>query len=221
MKFDLHIHSKYSYDSFLSPERIIKIAKKRGLDGVAVTDHNTIKGGVETTKINKGDNFIVIVGSEIKTEYGDVIGMFLNEEIKSQIFMQVVSEIKGQDGLVVLAHPFRKGITFPTDSLKYVDLIEGFNARSPKRLNARALELARKFNKPMTAGGDAHLGFEIGGGRTIVNSGVKEALKNGETEIEGEESNYYLVHGLSVGMEKIKIIGSRLERIRGEKRMIK
>jgi len=213
MKFDLHIHSKYSYDSFLSPERIIKIAKKRGLDGIAVTDHNTIKGGVETMKINKGDNFIVIIGSEIKTEYGDVIGIFLNEEIKSQIFMQVVEDIRDQDGLVILAHPFRKGITFPTDLLKYVDLIEGFNARSPKGLNAMALELARKFNKSMTAGSDAHLGFEVGRGRTIVSGDIRGALAEGGSEIEGEESNYYLVHGLSVVMEKIKIIGSRLERI--------
>ena len=204
MKFDLHIHSKYSYDSFLSPETIIRIAKKKRLDGVAVTDHGTIKGGIEALKINKDKNFQVIVGAEIKTECGDVIGMFLNEEIKSQIFMQVVEEIKEQDGLVVLAHPFRKSIVFPIDLLKYVDLIEGFNARSPKDLNKRAGELARSYRMSMTAGSDAHLGFEIGGGRTIMNDGTKEELKRGDTEIEGEESNYYLVHGLSVLMEKIK-----------------
>ena len=208
MKFDLHIHSKYSYDSFLSPERIIKIAKKRGLDGVAVTDHNTIKGGVETTRINKGDNFIVIVGSEIKTEYGDIIGLFLNEEIESRIFMEVVEGIRDQGGLVVLAHPFRKGINLPIDLLKYIELIEAFNARSPKSLNVKALELARKFNKSMTAGSDAHIGFEIGGGRTIMNGEAKEELKRGDTKVEGEESNYYLVHGLSVAMERIKgVIG--------------
>lgn len=204
MKIDLHIHSKYSYDSFLSPETIIRIAKKRRLDGVAVTDHGTIKGGIEALKINKDKDFQVIVGAEIKTEYGDVIGIFLNEEIKSQIFMQVVEEIRGQDGLVVLAHPFRKGITFPTDLLKWVDLVEGFNARSRKGDNKRAYGLARKFKKPMTGGSDAHLGFEIGRGRTIVNSEVKGELRKGETKIEGEESSYYLVHGLSVTMERVK-----------------
>ena len=188
----------------LEPAKIIKIAKKRRLDGVAVTDHGTIKGGVEALKINKDKDFQVIVGAEIKTEYGDVIGIFLNEEIKSQIFMQVVEEIRDQDGLVVLAHPFRKNIVFPTDLLKYVDLIEGFNARSPKDLNKKAKELAIRFKKPMTAGSDAHLSFEIGKGRTIVNSEVKGELKKGKTKIEGEESNYYLVHGLSVAMEKVK-----------------
>ena len=209
MKIDLHIHSKYSKDSMLEPAKIIKIAKKRRLDGVAVTDHGTIKGGIEALKINKDKDFQVIVGAEIKTEYGDVIGMFLNEEIKSQIFMQVVEEIRDQDGLVVLAHPFRKSITFPTDLLKYVDLIEGFNARSPKDLNKKAGELARSFGMPMAAGSDAHLGFEVGGGRTIVNDGTKEELKRGKTKIEGEESNYYLVHGLSVAMEKVKDLYSR------------
>lgn len=193
----------------LEPAKIMKIAKKRRLDGVAVTDHGTIKGGIEALKINKDKDFQVIVGAEIKTEYGDVIGMFLNEEIKSQIFMQVVEEIRDQDGLVILAHPFRKSITFPTDLLKYVDLIEGFNARSPKDLNKKAVELARSFGMPMAAGSDAHLGFEVGGGRTVVNSEVKEELRKGKTEIEGEESNYYLVHGLSVGIEKVKEVMGR------------
>jgi hypothetical protein len=186
--------------------RIIKIAKKKGLDGIAVTDHDTIKGGLAASK--KGKDF-VIVGAELRTEYGDVIGLFLNEEIKSNTFIEVVEEIREQEGLVVLAHPFRKGIMFPADLLRYIDLIEGFNARSPKNLNEKAKELARKFKKPMTAGSDAHLGFEIGRGRTIVNSKVKEELKRGDTKIEGEESNYYLVHGLSVAMEKVKDLYSR------------
>ena len=209
MKIDLHIHSKYSKDSMLEPAKIIKIAKKRRLDGVAVTDHGTIKGGIEALKINKDKDFQVIVGAEIKTEYGDVIGMFLNEEIKSQIFMQVVEEIRDQDGLVILAHPFRKNITFPIDLLKYVDLIEGFNARSPKGLNGKAKELAKSYGMAMTAGSDAHLGFEVGRGRTIGSGDIRCALVEGRTVIEGEESNYYLVHGLSVAMEKVKNIYSK------------
>ena len=201
MKIDLHVHSKYSYDSFLSPERLIKIAKKKGLGGIAVTDHDTIKGGLAASKIDKD---FVIVGAEMKTEYGDVVGLFLNEEIRSNKFMEVVEGIREQGGMVVLAHPFRKNSTFPTDLLKYVDFVEGFNARSPKDLNGKAKELAKSFGMPTTAGSDAHLGFEIGRGRTIVNSEVKEALRTGKTEIEGEESNYYLVHGLSVAMEWVK-----------------
>jgi predicted metal-dependent phosphoesterase TrpH len=206
MMFDLHIHSKYSHDSYLSPSKIIKIARKKGLDGIAITDHNTLKGGVETSKINSKDDFIVIVGSEIKTEFGDVIGLFLNEEIKSRIFMQVVEEIKDQGGLVVLAHPFRKGINFPIDLLKHIEYIEAFNARSSGSLNVMAQELAKKFRKKITAGSDAHLGFEVGRGRTIVSDNIKDALLEGRTRIVGEESNYYLVHGLSILSEKIKSV---------------
>ncbi len=206
MMFDLHIHSKYSPDSNLSPVNIIKMAKKSRLAGVAVTDHFTIKGGIETSKSNNNSDFIVIVGSEIKTEYGDVIGLFLNEEIKSRIFMQVVEEIKDQGGLVVLAHPFRKGINFPIDLLKHIEFIEAFNARSAGRLNVRAQELAKKYKKKITAGSDAHLGFEVGRGRTIVSDNIKDALLEGRTKIVGEESNYYLVHGLSILSEKIKSV---------------
>ena len=207
MKFDLHIHSKYSSDSLLRPDTIIKIAKKKGLNGVAITDHNTIKGGVEASNVNKDDDFVVIVGSETKTEYGDVLGLFLTDEIRSRVFADVVDEIRDQGGLTVLAHPFRKGIVFPRDLLGHVDLIEGFNARSPKNLNQKAIELARDCRMSVTAGSDAHLGFEIGGGRAVTRTrtpegdGVRCALKSGETQIEGKEPSYYLVHGLSLGTE--------------------
>ena len=205
MKFDLHIHSKYSFDSFLNPAEIVKIAKKKGLDGVAVTDHNTIKGGIETSKINNKDDLIVIVGSEIKTEYGDVIGLFLNEDIKSRQFVQVTKEIKDQGGIVILAHPFRK-CNIPIELLKHVEVIEAFNARSSRNLNVDALKLAKEFKKPMTAGSDAHICFEIGRGRTIASYDIKSALAEGRTEIEGEESNYYLTHGSTILLEKIKYV---------------
>lgn len=203
MKFDLHIHSKYSYDSLLSPERIIKVAKRKGLHGVAITDHNTIKGGIEALKINEDKDFQVIVGAEIRTEYGDIIGLFLEDEITTNKFEGVIEEIKSQGGLSVLAHPYRQ-YKFPEEIVDKVDLVEVFNARSRKADNERAYELAKKFKKPQTAGSDAHFGFEIGRGRTMVNSKIIEALKKGETKIEGTESNYYLVHGLSVAMEGIK-----------------
>jgi len=203
MKFDLHIHSKYSYDSFLSPVRIIKVAKRKGLHGVAITDHNTIKGGIEALKINEDEDFQVIVGAEIRTEYGDIIGLFLEDEITTNKFEEVIEEIKSQGGLSVLAHPYRQ-YKFPEEIIDKVDLVEVFNARSRKADNERAYELAKKFKKPQTAGSDAHLVFEIGRGITIVNSEVREELREGNTTIEGEVSNYYLAHGLSVAMEKIK-----------------
>ncbi len=93
MKYDLHIHSKYSSDGVLDPERIVRIAMKRGLNGIAITDHNTIKGGLKTKKYENAD-FTVIVGSEISTERGEIIGLFLEEEVKSTNVQEVITEIK-------------------------------------------------------------------------------------------------------------------------------
>jgi len=203
MKFDLHVHSKYSYDSNLSPEKIIKFARKKGLNGVAITDHNTILGGIETSKINKDKDFHVIVGEEIKTEYGDIVALFIREEIKARNFEDVVEEIKNQEGLSVLAHPFRH-FKSPEKIINKLDLVEGFNARSKAEDNLKAIEIAKKYNKALCAGSDVHFSFELGMGRTIANEEIEEALRKGDCEIEGNESNYYFVHGLSVSMEKIK-----------------
>ncbi len=188
----------------LEPKTILKISRKKGLDGVAITDHNTIKGGMETRKINDNQDFKVIIGSEIKTEYGDIIGLFLKEEIVSKNLFDVVEEIRNQGGLTILAHPFRKGIIFPSNLLNKIDMIEAFNARSTRTFNNNAQEFAKKFNKPITSGSDAHLGFEIGGGRVIVQSDLEEALVKGKADIGGEESNYYWVHGLSAAIEILK-----------------
>lgn len=201
MNYDLHIHSKYSYDSFLAPERIIKIAKKKGLDGVAITDHGTIRGGVETLKLNKEKNFKVIVGAEIKTEYGDIIGLFLNEEIKTTTLGDVLDEIQSQGGLSVLAHPYRQ-YEFPEKIVDKVDLIEGFNARSRRKLNEKAYELGLQLKKPMTAGSDAHSSFEIGNG--IIKVACIEDLMVQKADVYGKETNYYLSHGISFVSEKSK-----------------
>ncbi len=206
MIYDLHIHSKYSPDSLLKPERIIKVAKNKGLNGIAITDHNTLKGGLAASKINKDPDFEIIVGSEIRTEYGDILGFFLNEEIEGRIFENVIDEIKSQGGISVLAHPYRHYNT-PEEIITNVNLVEGFNARSKSVCNIKSLTLANKFNKALTAGSDAHLYFEIGMGSIITEENIEKSLKNGKTKIKGKESNYYLVHGLSVLIEKMKLIG--------------
>lgn len=203
MRLDLHVHSRYSKDSRTKPETILREARKKGLDGVAVTDHNTIRGAVEAKKCKNYGDVEVIIGSEIGTEFGDIIGLFLDEEVASRRFLDAVGEIKGQGGIVVLAHPYRKNIAFPAELLGYVDMIEGFNARSPAVLNVKAQALAALHHKPMTAGSDAHLPFEIGGGQTIVDGDSRQSLLSGKTGLAGRESNFYLVHAASILIEKL------------------
>ena len=112
MIYDLHVHSIYSKDSLLKPSTILRVARKKGLSGVAVTDHNSIKGGLMTLKMNTDKNFHVIVGSEIKTEYGDIIGLFLQDDIKSHTFICAVEEIKEQGGSTILLIPLGKELLF-------------------------------------------------------------------------------------------------------------
>jgi predicted metal-dependent phosphoesterase TrpH len=208
MRFDLHVHSAYSHDSFLRVDTIVKLAKKRNLQGVAVVDHNATRGGFEALKANSDPDFTIVVGAEIQTDYGDVIGLFLNEDVRSRQLEEVLEEIRVQGGLSVLAHPYRQ-YAFPEEIAAKMDALEGFNARSRKQDNERAYQLALKYKKPMTSGSDVHLGCEIGKGVTIVDCDVEDALKKGKTQVEGRESRYYLAHGASAAMEKIK---SLLER---------
>lgn len=205
MKFDFHIHSSHSYDSFSSPYKIIKYAKKRGLTGIAITDHNTIRGAVAAKKLNTEKNFEIIIGAEIRTNYGDIIGLFLNNEISGNQFDSVIDQISSQGGVSILAHPYRQ-FSHPEVIAEEISLIEGFNARSSHDNNQLAQVLAIKKLKAMTAGSDAHTYYEIGRGITIIEGDAENALKKGNTQIMGRESNYYIAHGISYGSEKLKRI---------------
>lgn len=209
MKYDLHIHSKYSYDSLLSPKMILKVAKKRGLDGIAITDHNTILGGLATKKENHDPNFEVIIGAEIRTEYGEIIGLHLNKEIITRNFFEVIDEIKLQGGYSVLAHPYRQNFS-PEKIAEFMDFIEIFNARSSCSENVKSQELVKKTSKRITAGSDAHSSMEIGRGVCIVESGH---LSHESCSIlyEGKETNYFLSHGISYTNEIVKKIIGKLK----------
>ncbi|QXO93565.1 PHP domain-containing protein [Methanospirillum purgamenti] len=193
---DFHIHSKYSYDSLLSPKKILKIAKKRGLNTVALTDHNSIRGGIETQKFNNDPNFHVIIGSEINTEIGDIIGIYLNEDIKSRESIVVIEEIKAQGGMVILPHPYRGHVLYE-QIISQCDAIEIFNSRSSIIENNSSLELARKFKKPFVAGSDAHFSCEIGLSKNFLNNNqFKEtiAFPFSHKNIFGNYSPNYLIH---------------------------
>ena len=158
---DLHIHSKYSHDSLMSPERIVKRAKKVGLTCIAITDHGTIRGGVEGKKIARKYGVEIIVGAEIKTDYGDIIGLNLNEEINVTDWQDVIKAIRSQGGIVVLPHPYRDHFHLE-EIARCVDFIECWNARSTPQQNTDSEDLAKCLSKPGMYGSDAHVGSEIG-----------------------------------------------------------
>ena len=168
LKADLHVHTRYSEDSISPPENIVHHCLKVGINCLAITDHNEISGAFEVQRIAP---FKVIIGEEILTNQGEIIGYLLKEKIPSRLSPEeTVARIKAQGGLVCIPHPydrFRSGAKLRPQALKKIladiDLIEVFNSRAMLlRDSARALELAQKQGLPGTAGSDAHVAREIG-----------------------------------------------------------
>ena len=160
MKACFHIHTKYSFDSLMHPKKILKICKKLGVDVVYITDHNTIKGSLEASKYKRDLKIDVILGIEIKTQYGDIIGVDINEEISSKDFEEVLDKIKSQGGISILPHPYRGHYKIEYLASK-VDLIEVWNGHCTPYENQKAFELSKKFNSPPVVGSDAHLYSEL------------------------------------------------------------
>jgi len=210
MEADLHIHSKYSPDSFLSPRLILKTAKRKGLSAIAVTDHKTIEGAIQTVKEARvSSDLLVVSGIEVKTNIGDLIGLFVEEEIAVADFYDVIDEIREQDGLVVFSHPCRGHKNYSKQVMPDIDLIEALNGRSSGAKNSEAKKLALSFNKPVVAGSDAHFSSEIGCVRTRFSSVVtsledlRKLIISGERMLVGRESPT-IVHMFSFAAEVIK-----------------
>ena len=194
MKYDFHTHSKYSADGYVEPKTMVKIASKVGLTGIAVTNHNTIKGGLAAKKYENNE-IQVIVGSEILTDKGEVIGIFLTEEIKSKIFIDVIEEIKAQNGVVVVPHPFdgiRSTSLHPKHyDARFIDCVEVFNSRCVRQTyNEMAEDYAKVNYLNLIAGSDAHFENEIGNAGVETDSdNIKEAILSGDVTVFGKRSN--------------------------------
>jgi predicted metal-dependent phosphoesterase TrpH len=164
---ELHCHTYRSKDSLMMPSRLLEICSKRGIDRIAITDHNTIDGASETRALAPER---VIVGEEIMTDRGELLGYYLSEWIQPGLSPQeTIERLREQGAVISVAHPFdsvRKG-SWAEDDLRsilpLVDAIEIFNARAwTKGANDRAQALADEAGIPGTAGSDAHAPIEIG-----------------------------------------------------------
>lgn len=145
----------------MRPRAILKRARQVGLSCIAITDHDTIRGGVETSKDAHEFGVEVIVGTEIRTDIGDIIGLNLTDNIEEREWSRVLDAIRNQGGSVVLPHPYRDHIAIDLVG-QHVDFIETWNARSNPRQNDLALQLASRLDKPQLIGSDAHTYGEIG-----------------------------------------------------------
>ncbi|MFB6088516.1 MAG: PHP domain-containing protein [Candidatus Aenigmatarchaeota archaeon] len=209
MKIDLHTHTEYSHDSRLPIERIIEIAKRKGLDGIAITDHNTFKGVERAIEMNL-DDFLIIRGEEITSDRGDILGLFIEEKIESRRYLEVINEIKDKGGLVILPHPFdiHRGEHFKNvEEIKdNIDGVEVYNSRYIyNKANEEAVEFARKNDLIKTGGSDTHTIFGVGNCYVETEASdleeFRKKLEDKDVKVRGKRSNP-LVHLISIFNKK-------------------
>jgi len=169
MKIDFHVHTVYSPDGLITLEDIGAILNQndRVVDAIAITDHNTAEGALQL-KIHYKDN--IIVGEEVDTGDGEVIGYWLSQTIKSGLGIdKTIEEIKKQNGKVAIPHPFdlfrkKRMKTVNLDAIiDKIDMLEVFNSRNLLNFSdSRSKEFASRHRMLLTAGSDAHYKSEIG-----------------------------------------------------------
>ena len=168
VRVDLHAHTMWSGDSTTTPDEIEEAVVESGLDVLCITDHNAIRGAVELA-----DRLPcrVIVGEELRTHAGEIIGLFLSERIPMGTPpAEAARAIRAQGGVVYVPHPFdpmRRNMAEPAlhDLARagLLDAVEVLNAKTSLRsLNDRAAAFAAEFDLAAGAGSDAHVPLALG-----------------------------------------------------------
>ncbi len=215
MLAELHSHTYYSrgtkvlYEGLNSPEEMVRHAKSLGLDAIAITDHDTIKGCSGVRRLSKKYDILVIPGEEISTADGHLVALGINEFVPPRLGIEETMElVHGQGGIGIAAHPFafnRKGLG---SLAKKCDAMEVFNALNLERIaNLKNRYFAEKHNIPKTAGSDAHCLSMIGYGMTDIRaSGIDNALraiKKGKTDVIGRYPPTNVIMDWSVSRLKL------------------
>ncbi len=187
---DLHCHTAASFDSRSRPRDVVRAAFERGLTHLAITDHDRIEGALEAQTVAP-PGLVVIVGEEIRTAEGDLIGLFLSAPVPPGLpAREAIAAVRDQGGLVGLPHPFDRWRgslgrqAWLRDLVPLVDWIEVHNARALFRANARAAAFAAEHDLPGVAVSDAHTLLEVAVASTIVDGdpstpdGLRAALRS-------------------------------------------
>lgn len=161
MRCDLHIHSRYSFDSLAKPSDIVDKAVKVGLQCVAIADHGNIKGSLEAQSYAKAENLpiLIIISQEVKSKFGDILALNIKKEIPEHLdARKTIEMIKNQGGMAIIAHPFGSLCGFKDDLNNYLKEIDGIEILNASVFfgNRAAQEFAKKHNLAFTAGSDAH-----------------------------------------------------------------
>lgn len=185
LKIDLHVHTCYSSDGITTPRAVVAYSKRRGLNGVAITDHDTVDGALKL--LGKTD-LIIVPGIEVTALDGHVLALNVTKPITPNLALsETIQRIHEAGGIAAVAHPVTlfKGWR-STDTIPNFDAIEVINSAAfPFSLSTHlSRKLAVRLNLPQIAGSDAHYGAEIGFAYTLINADpevdeIVHAIKNG------------------------------------------
>jgi hypothetical protein len=192
LRVEFHCHTMFSKDSLTTPQQLVEACRRKGIDRVVITDHDTIAGA---RVAHAFDPERVIVGEEIMTTKGEILAAFVTEEIPPRRSPdETIRHLRGQGAFISVSHPFdayRAGGWEEPDLLeivRLVDAIEVYNSRCISRsFNRRALAFARQHDLACTVGSDAHAAFELGRSVLLLDAfadaeGLRRVVREGTSQ---------------------------------------
>jgi predicted metal-dependent phosphoesterase TrpH len=224
---DLHCHSSASFDSLNDPADLVAKAARIGLTHLAITDHERIDGALRARDLAGNGPTTVIVGEEVRTTAGDLIGLYLEQAVpRGMAPSETAQAIREQGGLVGLPHPFDRfrssggskaaalegGLE---ELVAAVDYVEVHNARAYGSANPRAAELARTHQLPGVASSDAHSLMELGVAYTILPGAI-----GGPAELKALLPRARLITGRASYLVRLLTPAAKVvQRLRGNRRI--
>jgi len=188
---DLHMHTKFSEDSKITPKELVdQLHAHPFIRGVAITDHDTVRGYEEVSRLaNVYEDILIIPGIEVSAKNGHIIILGIEECPKYPASIEsVIDFAKEKDGIVVIPHPYRKyGIGETAENIE-ADAIEVLNPQATQEENKKAENLARKIDLPCVAGSDAHSPQEMWLAYTKIEAkqdvnDILKAIKDGKVKV--------------------------------------
>ncbi|MGB8983526.1 MAG: PHP domain-containing protein [Anaerolineales bacterium] len=208
LRVEFHCHTIYSKDSLTRPRALVEACRRKGIDRVVVTDHNTIAGAQVAQSL---DPQRVIVGEEIMTTRGEILAAFVMEEIPRGLTPQeTIRRLKDQGAFISVSHPFdrwRNGAWQEADLLEIlpeVDAIEVYNSRCMQpRFNLEARRFAEKHEIAGTVGSDAHAAFELGRSLLLLEpfedpQGLRNVIRTGRPLVRRSPAWFHLASRYAV-----------------------
>ena len=196
MKLELHCHSTHSvgtkivWEGLNTPTEIVETAKRKGLDGIAITDHNSVRAWKEAERAAKREGILFIRGSEITSKKGHIIGLGINEFIERDLTVsETIERIHEQGGIAIAPHPFDIKGEGIREEYKRADAVEIFNALNVDKLaNSFTQRRTRDVDIGKVGGSDAHsidmIGYAVNHIDAYDTDSVLKQIEKGNVQIE-------------------------------------